>query len=306
MKIIYPYHYDVNEIPPRCRNPRPVQYTAELEVEIREPSVTEAPVALIQHSRYRWSEEETPWHVHPFRWYEGQLWVQRDPGPDHKERERYTLSVPAEPRYVCRYSWDQLGDQKAQSEEHIREWATEQILIDGQIWRPFPEPLIKASKVDSWHNPGTYQMAVEYYTRGYGNQLWYYPLTMWDTVYSTLQSLVEEDEKFWRPDNYRFEILIPEAIRWPVHYQYEFQIGGNGIEARLQVEAASDEEALTRLREGLSSAYPTLNTRCPDNTLLSNLQVSFLSADVTLDHLVRRVSGLGKLTRAESEDPYAT
>jgi hypothetical protein len=300
MIIIYPYYYDVMEIPPRCRKPRPVQHTGELEVEIREPSETEAPVALVLHSRARWSEDAT-WYDQEFRWFDERFWVRRDID-ERGLREPYALSLPDEPRYINRYSCAPGSSGAEHAENYIRHWAQDQILIAGQVWRPWAEPLLKIGKIDSWKFPRTYEMRVEYSPGGYGCNVWYYPLTMWNTLSTTLRDLAGEDEKFWKTEHCRFDILMPETIRWPIHHHYEFYLGNGMVVVRLKVEAPTEEEAVQEVREGLADIYPDLTLGNQSGTILSYPKVQFHPNMVGRAQLVRRVSGLEKLLGEKETD----
>src|SRR4051812_7323329 len=115
------------EIPPRCRKPRAVDYEDAHEVEIREVSEADAPLAIRQFFlNYAGEREEG---VLEYRWYDGKLWTDRAAVIHYNrfKHEPRELWIPDKP--VQHY--------RDESREHtirtIEDWAQNQILIGQQV-----------------------------------------------------------------------------------------------------------------------------------------------------------------------------
>lgn len=213
MKIAITFRYIENEIPPRCRKARDVKHEGALEVEIRQATSREAPIALRETAR-RWNYSTKTWEERHFvhRWYGGHLWSNHFINSD---REPIPETPECPDRVYC-YSKSRTGLEVAHQE--IQEWADRHLMIDGQHWLRVPEPIYWISH--------TVERGQEYPERiGIIKVAWdrrdTYNCTNWDIfrIDQLGEAKAQAETKFssGKADRFRilneFEILIPEAVQ---------------------------------------------------------------------------------------------
>lgn len=147
MKLLVLFTCVEQRIPPRCRKPRPVSLDAHVELQIREVTAEQAPVAIRVGP-----EDSSPGF--DYRWFDGHLWTSVN-----------VSSVRPTPLAAGGRNWDYMpvpsrldlrGD-SAWSHEHLHRldaprrdhaamvasftaWAAATLIVDGVTYRPAGEP----------------------------------------------------------------------------------------------------------------------------------------------------------------------
>lgn len=141
--------YTRDEIPPRCRKPRPVTYETSAQVEVPMISSDDAPVAF----RIREIED----HIKEIRPFDGRLFA---PYLPHSRQEEPSLpgsvhfpqDVDTE-RHHLRYTPNPIDSDEAfydAAAEHYRQF----LIIDGIVWVEIGEPSYSVDTFGMGHNHG--------------------------------------------------------------------------------------------------------------------------------------------------------
>lgn len=232
VKILFSFYEEI--VPPRCRKPRPVLFTdGETEIEIREVSANEAPVAMIGRGEVGYGDKAKPFEV-VYRWWEQCLWcaINTDHG---KPRGRYSgrdnYDWPTWPSVVdlrdtyqnSSYDfWLKVPDfyrstTRDKVEACLQSQANSHLLIDGVPYRPVGEPRYVVMTFGLGQNHGgTAVMQDSYYNSNIANSS-YFNLFDRDKAIALATEIATErgDDKSLpiTPHGPEWEILIPEAIQ---------------------------------------------------------------------------------------------
>lgn len=138
MVIEIEIEFHENEVPPKCRKPRPIGHKEKVKVRIREASATEAPVAFIVHSlRERMME---------VRLFKNQLYKEaRISFYNGKRSEEYEFdAIPWESVFRKYPNYGEYTT-KAEYVAHLKLTSREYLIVDGKVFRRCYEPFYRIS-----------------------------------------------------------------------------------------------------------------------------------------------------------------
>ncbi len=225
MELTVNYSYIEQIIPPRCRNPRPTRFDDGVAVlSIREVTSEQAPVAIIGSEKDYQSDD----YLEPvvYRWFEGRLWTNCAVSSCSRRRatnypaigptlnlvkDSAVLSDTALGIYVCAREGRQgiAGYLQACT----RDW----LIIDGQLHRPAGEPMYLVMTFGLGGNHGgTALLTDDFLNPNIRVEAYFSLLELEQATEYALKIASErgDTEKVSTESGYKFELLIPEAIKW--------------------------------------------------------------------------------------------
>lgn len=197
MRLTVTFAHTEQEIPPRCRKPRPVPYNdGEHTVEIPEVTGQEAPIALIEYASNPY-QEHAPKLTITYRWYREALYADIRTGNKHRNDQVVELPTPED------LKWRVATHRSlAENIETLDKRTSYYLIIDGQSYYKTPEPV--------YHRDGQrHYGSVDYQI----NENWldsYWPVTQRAEVEAAVQA--ECGGEF--DCGSAFEVLMPEVIRF--------------------------------------------------------------------------------------------
>jgi len=200
MKLTIPYSYTESVIPKRCRKPRDVRFDSSLDIDIREVSENDAPVAIIEHESLR---EDDPLY---FRWFDGKLWT-------NSSTFRRADGLYGEAINYFRSDW-----YKTQSEviDQLNECADRIIIINGQTFQTAGEPRYVVMTFGLGCNHGGTALTVDHSYNSNIGKTRYYRIDQREEAILEAERVATSrgDSKNVpiHPHAY-FDILIPESIQ---------------------------------------------------------------------------------------------
>lgn len=217
------YSYIESITPPRCRKPRPARFDDGVaEVTIREVTGAQAPVAIISRKLSEPSAEPVR-----YRWFDGRLWTET-PILDCKRLRRglpyalpsSTLSLVTDSANLTHHAlgiWICVWEGKQGIMEYLHAWASDTLLVDGQLYRPAGEPRFVVMTFGLSNNHGgTALLCTDYFNPNIRADA-YFSLVEKPSAdeYAKQVALERGDTKKFSTDpGYAFEVLIPEAVQW--------------------------------------------------------------------------------------------
>lgn len=136
MVIEIEIEFHENEIPPRCRKPRPIGHKEKVKVRIKEATASEAPVAFIVHSL-----NERPMEV---RLFKKQLYKEaRISFYNGKSAEEYAFeAIPWESVFR---KYPNCGEYTTKAEyiAYLKLTSREYLIVDGKVFRRCYEPFYR-------------------------------------------------------------------------------------------------------------------------------------------------------------------
>lgn len=221
MKILAPYRYTEEIIPPRCRKLRRVQFDATMQLTIHEFSMGEIPVAIRQYTK-EWIEGHLVATSVNYYWWRNRLWAlykdsRYSRGPIlPMKKDEFVKTATALEEYPT--TWRS----KQESRRSLMQWARSRLLIDGLRYDATGEPRYVIMTFGLGHNHGlgwgTSPSVDNSYNSNIGRARYFrideygkmlVEATRIATARGDTKALPIEEEQ--NPD--RFEVLIPEAIR---------------------------------------------------------------------------------------------
>lgn len=138
MTIEINIEFHENEIPPKCRVPRPVGHKEKVKVKIKETSKTEAPVAFLVHSL-----NERPMEV---RLYKNQLYKEaRISFYNGKQSEEYAFDAIPWESVFCKYTGYGEHATRAEYIAYLKLTSREYLIVDGVVFRRCYEPYYRVT-----------------------------------------------------------------------------------------------------------------------------------------------------------------
>lgn len=135
MVIEIEIEFHENEIPPRCRKPRPIGHKEKVKVRIKEATASEAPVAFIVHSL-----KERPMEV---RLFKNQLYKEaRISFYNGKSAEEYAFeAIPWETVFRKYPNYGEYT--KAEYIAYLKLTSREYLIVDGRVFHRCYEPFYR-------------------------------------------------------------------------------------------------------------------------------------------------------------------
>lgn len=230
MKIKILFSYVENEIPHRCRLARPVRYhDGEIELDIPEIESNEAPVAI--RSNGKTNIDDTPFQLE-YNWWKNRLWTNVESDgiepcfdketkvPTHFLQYPSTLDLRSDSRlenfdfgiYLANAS-----SSKQQAINYLKEWSSDQLIIDGNRYQPTGEPRYVVMTFGLGRNHGATACMMDARKNPNIGDSAYFNLLERDKAIerATEVAMNRGDSKSLpiAPHGPSWEVLIPEAIR---------------------------------------------------------------------------------------------
>lgn len=228
MNVTFTYSYSHNVVPPRCRLPRTVrEHDGLITVSIRHVTPEQAPVAIIS------CNTDNPNHDPiEYRTFEGSLWTnckvyacardnKADGGPNATHQlpdseislltESVTLSNWSQGIYVGAYQG------KAGIAEYLDRWASDRIIIDGQLFLPVGEPMYVVMTFGLSNNHGGTSLHCTDHLNPNIKVSSYFSILEHEQASEYARSVAAnrgDTIKYSDDPGIDFQVLIPEAIRW--------------------------------------------------------------------------------------------
>lgn len=233
MKITIPYRYTEEEIPPRCRKPRPVRHTGETTLTFNEVTAAEAPVAII-HRCEKWGKDKNGDEGYRpatafYRWWRNRLYarelINRYVGDEDKGQTAAEFAIDPYPQTLNaeNLQWHNgvtaTYQTKAENRRALMAWARSILFIDGERWGTIGEPRYEVATFGLGCNHGGTAVFVHYHYNPNVTRERYFRLDEREKALATATAIAERrgdtnDVPFTRTNGQdTFEILIPEAIR---------------------------------------------------------------------------------------------
>lgn len=229
MKITLPYRYTAEVIPPRCRKPRRVEQSSTITLTLHEVSMTDAPVAILEHGHFWNDQDEYQPVTTEFRYWRGKLWtrtsIQRvSGGPRETQSAAQFLADPYPYNYEADrgYQRDLWYESQAERRKEFIAWAANQLFIDGERWSQAGEPRYVIMTYGLGHNHGigwgTSLSDSDFYNSNISRDC-YFRIDQYAAALAEATRIAAARgdtkalpiEETQRPT--RFEILIPEAVK---------------------------------------------------------------------------------------------
>lgn len=223
MILTIDYSYIQHVTPPRCRKPRPTRFDDGVaEVTICEVTSEQAPVAIISRKLSGLGAEPVR-----YRWFDGRLWTDT-PILDCERRRQdslytlpgSTLSLITDSASLTHHA---LGisvcawEGKQGIMEYLHAWAADNLLVDGQLYRPAGEPRFVVMTFGLSNNHGgTALLCTDYFNSNIRADAYFSLLEKSAADEYAQQVALErgDTKKFSTDPGYAFEVLIPEAVQW--------------------------------------------------------------------------------------------
>ena len=213
-------------VPPKCRNPRPVQFDdGNITVSIPRVDKKDAPVAIISHNDILSKVTKT------YRWWEEKLyrchfrgWACGDP---RSNLGKIGVDGRVSWNALNSYAGPRLCDTQSAQEISIASYYGQFILIGNQLYKQVQEPkyVIMTFGLGGNHS-GTALMDHDYYN---SNIVWnrYYRLDQKKEALAEMNKIAKargDTKSVGNKPHTKFKILIPDAIRANPEVEY----GGRG------------------------------------------------------------------------------
>lgn len=225
MELTVNYSYVEQIIPPRCRKPRPTRFTDGVAVlAIREVTSEQAPIAIVGSEK----DYQTEGYLEPveYRWYEGRLWTSCAVSSCSRRRAKTyvtpgsTLNLVKDSAilsntelgiYVC------VHEGKQGIADYLQACTNDWLIIDGQLHRPAGEPMYLVMTFGLGGNHGgTALMTDDFLNPNIRVEAYFSLLELEQATEYALKIASErgDTEKVSTESGYKFELLIPEVIKW--------------------------------------------------------------------------------------------
>ncbi len=233
MKLTAPFWYSEYTLPPRCRNWRNVARRSEQEVEIREVTKKEAPLAV---QEYPWEHafgNQTP-RVINYRWYQNRLYSDynqdsaafmgkaKDVFADkyvkdviHDSRSQNTVPTYWDlgqwPATLTLYSCD--GE--VQNREQIDTFFASFIILEGVLWKLAPTPMYQVTELGERGRNRSVNLYVTHHPYGYPLPKNCFYLGQKAEAQRKVREMVKQSKGRLSPEIAmdRARVLIPAAVQ---------------------------------------------------------------------------------------------
>lgn len=138
--------YTRDEIPPRCRKPRPVTYPATTTVRVPQVTADQAPVAFRVHNNPLTAPT-------PYRHWGGNLYTKWRPSVRDEPVTPGSTMFPAE-QEAERYRLGPFIASEAAFAERVRDLYEDYLIVDGIVWVISGEPRYVVQTFGTGHNHG--------------------------------------------------------------------------------------------------------------------------------------------------------
>lgn len=251
-KILFPYTEMV--VPPRCRKPRPQEFTdGELSFDIPEVTEADAPVAIRCRGKTLGRKKRS--YALVYRWWNQALWssvriygaqpASMTAGQDDWDYPNWPavldLNAPDGSNRAYEFGiYTPAGRTRRDWEHVLREVPTQHLIVDGVAYRRAGEPRYVVMTFGLGQNHGgTACMMDSHYNQNIGREA-YFNLLQRDAAvaYATQVATNRGDTKDLpiKPHGPKFEVLIPEAIQVNSATQH-----GDGSEFLNAIETVAQE-----------------------------------------------------------------
>ncbi len=200
MNLTIPYSYTESVIPKRCRKPRDVRFDSCLDINVREVTEHDAPIAIIEHDSLR---EDDPLC---FRWFDGKLWT-------NSSTFCRTDGLYGDAVDYFRSDW-----YKTQSDAiaQLNECADRMIIINGQTFRTAGEPRYVVMTFGLGCNHGGTALMVDHsYNSNIGKTRYYRVDQREEAILEAERVAIARGDTKNVPirPHANFDVFIPESIQ---------------------------------------------------------------------------------------------
>lgn len=209
MKIQAQLSHYVEEVPPRCRKPRPVRHIDTVEREIPEVTKAEAPIAFKRYARYRFERESV------LRWHDERLWRIVDGNSHGLARGEKAIKITETERINWRFGSINGGFQ-FDFAEALR---TDALFIDGLLYETDGEPRYEIYTQGLGGNHGGTGISVAQWYNGNVHRDRYFRADQWVEAKASAIEIAlrrgdtESATRMRRMRRPLITVVLPEAVR---------------------------------------------------------------------------------------------